>query len=788
MKNVLKRSLSLVLAIATIFGSAYAGLNEFDFSNLFAVKTKAVGDVYLEYELNDDGESYTLTFCGWGSEGDVIIPDTYNGKPVTGIGDESFYHCYYITSVTIPDSVITIGVDAFRSCNALEAVTIGKGVKNIGADAFLYSSSIKSVFIDDITAWCNIDFENYASNPVYYADNLYIKGQLATDVVIPDGVTQIPINGFSYESLRSVVIPDSVTDIDDSAFSWCKNLTAITIPSGVTRIGAGAFRGCYSLTSVNIPGSVTNIGENAFCYCKNLSSVTIDYGVKSIGDEAFYECKALKSVNIPDSVANIGKRAFYCCESLGKAIIGNNVESIGEEAFQYCSALSLIEIPESVTTLGSRAFNNCYSLTAIEIDGNNPNYFSQDGVLYNKDKTILIQYPASKKNTQYTIPDSVISIDEYAVSYCSNLTSITIPESVLSIKEGAFSGCINLVSITIPDTVTILNDYIFKECKSLTSVVIPDSITSIEWCAFYDCEKLESVVIGKGVTNIAYEAFWGCKNLNSVEIPANVTSIGDRAFGYYFKSMNVLETVDNFTIYGKVGTQAHNYAKVHSFIFIDKNHTHTLSAWKVDEKATVYSSGEKHKECTECGDVLKTAKIPQLKAAKPKLKEIKNTAEGVKISWNKVSGADKYRIYRKTSKSDWKYIGSTSKTYYTDKTAKSGTKYYYAVKSRNEAGNSSFSSSLSKYYLADPTLKTPSSTKSGISLKWSKVTGSEGYIIYRKTSSGSYKKLKTENGVSNISYIDKSAKKGKKYTYKVKAYYSKTYSAYSNTETITDKY
>ena len=215
---------------------------------------------------------------------------------------------------------------------------------------------------------------------------------------------------------------------------------------------------------------------------------------------------------------------------------------------------------------------------------------------------------------------------------------------------------------------------------------------------------------------------------------------------------------------------------------------HTASSWIIDKKATVYSSGSKHKECTECGEILEIAEIKQFKCSKPKLKTISNTSSGVKITWGKVSGADKYRVYRKTKGGEWKYIGSTSKTGYTDKTAKSGTKYYYAVRARNEAGNSSLSSSLSKYYLADPTLKTPKSTKNGVSLKWTKITGAQGYIIYRKTGSGSYKKLKTEKGVSNLSYVDKSAKKGKKYTYKVKAYYSKTYSAYSNTKTITDRY
>lgn len=215
---------------------------------------------------------------------------------------------------------------------------------------------------------------------------------------------------------------------------------------------------------------------------------------------------------------------------------------------------------------------------------------------------------------------------------------------------------------------------------------------------------------------------------------------------------------------------------------------HLEGEWEIDLEPTVYKPGSKHRDCLRCKETIETIEIDQLKAAKPKLKSIENTQYGVLTKWGKVKGADKYRVYRKTSKSGWKCIATTSNTYYTDKTAKSGTKYYYAVKSRNEAGNSSLSSSLSKYYLADPTLKTPSSSTKGIALKWTKVTGAEGYMIYRKTGSGTYKRIATEKGVSNLSYRDTTAVKGKKYTYKVKAYKSKTYSAYSKTKTITDKY
>mgnify|MGYP003290090741 CR=1 FL=1 len=172
----------------------------------------------------------------------------------------------------------------------------------------------------------------------------------------------------------------------------------------------------------------------------------------------------------------------------------------------------------------------------------------------------------------------------------------------------------------------------------------------------------------------------------------------------------------------------------------------------------------------------------------PTLKSIENSAYGVLIKWDKVTGAQKYNVYRKVSGGEYKYIGATSNAYYTDKTAKSGTKYYYAIRAKRDDSVSSQSSSLSKYYLEDTTLNTPTSTSKGIGLRWSEVAGAEGYKVYRRTTNGSYKIISTEKGVSNLTYRDTTAKKGTKYYYKVKAYKSKTYSAYSNTKAITDKY
>ncbi len=274
------------------------------------------------------------------------------------------------------------------------------------------------------------------------------------------------------------------------------------------------------------------------------------------------------------------------------------------------------------------------------------------------------------------------------------------------------------------------------------------------------------------------------KSNTDFEVSQKITIGHTHSFSYYYSNNDATCASD-----GTKTAYCDYYGCTEQDVIKDKGTRLAHSyVWTTTKKATVYSEGEKQKECSVCGYVAKKVSIDQLKCTKPAMKSIENTEYGVLTKWGKVKGADRYRIYRKTSKTEWEYIGYTTNTYYTDKTAKSGTKYYYAVKAINEAGSSSRSGALSKYYLADPTLNTPSSTSKGIGLRWSEVKGAEGYIIYRKTGSGSYSRLKVEKGASNVTYRDTTAKKGKKYTYKVKAYYSKTYSAYSNTKTITDKY
>jgi len=269
-----------------------------------------------------------------------IIPDS-----VTSIGDEAFFDCSSLQSVTIPDSVTSIGNCAFKWCSSLQSVTIPNSVTSIGDSAFYGCSSLQSVTIpDSVTS---------------IGDRAFYDCSSLQSVTIPDSVTSIGDSAFyGCSSLQSVTIPNSVTSIGDSAFCGCKSLQSVTIPDSVTSIGDEAFRGCSSLQSVTIPDSVTSIGNCAFKWCSSLQSITIPNSVTSIGDDAFYGCSSLQSVTIPDSVTSIGSYAFKGCSSLQTVTIPDSVTSIGNGAFARCESLNSVTIPDSVTSIGNSVFTD----------------------------------------------------------------------------------------------------------------------------------------------------------------------------------------------------------------------------------------------------------------------------------------------------------------------------------------------------------------------------------------------------------------------------------------------
>ena len=375
-------------------------------------------------------------------------------QKVKSIGDYAFYKCSSLASITIGEGIENIGYCAFKDCSKLTTVTIDtKNLNEVSTEAFRNCSKIEAVHITNLAQWCTTWFHNQNSNPLYTSCNngvaLYVNGELI------DGNLQIP----------------DVEVINNYAFYTYKLITSITFSDTVKAIGYESFRGCSNVTTVNFGNSLNKIYS-----------------------EAFYACTALNNIILPSSLT-----------------------IIEDAAFRQCTSLTEINIPENVSEIGVDAFADCTSLEAINVSELNSNYSSQDGILFNKDATSIIKYPEGKTTEVYNIPDTVTNISSSSLQGNDYFKSVVIPNSVITIDEFAFYECTALTNIAIPDSVGgILGKKAFKYCKSLLTVKIGEGITTIDSEAFSNCTSLETVILGKNITNINSSAFSSCSKIANV--------------------------------------------------------------------------------------------------------------------------------------------------------------------------------------------------------------------------------------------------------------------------------
>ena len=506
----------------------------------------------LEYEINADGKTCTITGIGSCTDTDLIIPETIDGYRVTKIGGSAFQNCMSLTSVVIASSITSIDYQAFYGCYRLvEVINKSKHI-NLKED---YDINVMTRFYALSISNCDDDYVSKLTNDngyiVFSDDNYKILvgyNGTETDLVLPTYITDINHYAFYYcPSLTSIVIPDSVTSIGQCAFFGCTSLMSVVTGKSLSSIGSYAFNGCYTLIEVINKSSYMTVKKGAVgngligYYALSVSNREDDYVSKLVKDDdyviyidgndkilvgciglkkslvlptyvteiyngAFYDCSSLKSIEIPNSVTSIGEHAFKGCSSLTSITIPDSVTSIGEYAFYGCSSLKSIEIPNSVTSIGRRAFSNCENLKFREY--NNGKYLGSNNNSY-----FALVEVINKNISTITIHDRTKIIIDWMFQGCKSLTSAIIGDSVTRVSEGAFSGCEALKSVVISDSVTTIADNAFNNCPSLTSIVIGDSVTSIGESAFSYCGLLMSVVIPESVTSIGESAFFWCDSL-----------------------------------------------------------------------------------------------------------------------------------------------------------------------------------------------------------------------------------------------------------------------------------
>lgn len=388
---------------------------------------------------------------------------------------------------------------------------------------------------------------------------------LVTSVKIPDTVTKIGVEAFSFCSkLVSVNIPDSVKEIGDDAFIGCDSLIEISIPSSVETFGKSIFEGLDSLKKVTLGNGIKSISDHMFSKCPLLETLIIPDSVNSIGNYAFFECKSLSSVTIPQNVSYIGNHAFNNCDGITSIIVPDNVKNLGTGAFSQCSSLKTAYIGKNASNLYWGTFNGCSSLVSITVDNDNANYSSENGVLFNKNKTKLIIFPSKNVNTIYSVPESVTLIGENAFAYCFNLKNVILPDNLKTIGECAFEECRSLVSVNIPESVETIEYCAFWGCSSLAQISISDSVKTIGQKAFCYCTSLEYAKISNSIDFIDHGTFAFCHSLKKVIMPENVTKIGIGAFYECKKLSSIIipdsvvstdefafELCDNLTVYCK---------------------------------------------------------------------------------------------------------------------------------------------------------------------------------------------------------------------------------------------
>lgn len=412
------------------------------------------------------------------------------GANISNIGYNAFAECVNLEEVNIPASVQVIGSDAFRGTAKLATITIGSGVTQIGSGAF-YDSGIQEAdlgdALTDIGAWA------------------FQRTEALTSVRFGEALVNIGMGAFAGSSISNAPLTGAIQSIGNDAFNGATSLWHVAIGENVTSIGRNAFRRTLQLESFDVhPDNAHYKVEDGFLLSKDGSvllqtplgsgmiSNVVPGTVQTINEGSFAFHPTLQSVTIPGSVRTVEDWSFSAMSNLSRIDVEEGLESIGSYAFAW-TGVREVNVPASVTSIGAQAFYRTALNSNFYVSAANPAFSSPDGVLFNKDETVLIQYPPGRAG-DYTVPGSTTSIGIRAFEGANYLTGVSIPGSVTEIKDSTFLGCKKLTTVIISNGVGQIGISAFRGCDHLTSVTIPASVTQVGSRAFEACTSLRSVL------------------------------------------------------------------------------------------------------------------------------------------------------------------------------------------------------------------------------------------------------------------------------------------------------
>ena len=490
---------------------------------------------YIDSGVLTAGKMYTITLDVRGDyeayakvsemKAKSISINSTNHKTSYYVGDDINVANLTVEATTADGTKVTVNVTA-DMISGFDSSKLGKQTLTITMDGCkaTYSVEVSTANVTELSVTASEVVETIKglTDGEYY--KIKVSGTLDSGTMSDiQYALRVSYNAADYPKIALDLSNTTGLTYCNNNFYDCKGLTSIVFPEGMTSIPG--FSSCNNLTSITIPASVEY--TDSITYCPKFTTFEVDanneyFSASEDGKILYNKDKttlkaypsATGAVTIPSGVTTIGSDAFYNCSSLTSVTIPDSVTEIDYSAFANCSNLESVTIGAGVATIESSAFRNCSNLTNIKVSANNQNYSTDGKILYNKGKTILKAYPSA--TGAVTIPNGVITIDQYAFSGCSGLTSVTIPDSVTTIGYEAFYDCENLESVTLGKNVKTIGRYAFEYCYKLTSIEIPDSVTEIGNSAFYYCSGLTNVTIPDSVTKIGYNAFSGCEALTSV--------------------------------------------------------------------------------------------------------------------------------------------------------------------------------------------------------------------------------------------------------------------------------